>query len=82
MNIIEHFERRRRWCEEELHAAEATPNFRLFRRAQGGGEIDVTEKHKKDLRDARDAYQHALDLLKNTRPDKVPRPRAIPENPH
>jgi hypothetical protein len=35
--MIERFERRKRWCEEALRVAEATP----------------------------DAYQHALDLLKN-----------------
>jgi len=71
MNIIEHFERRKQWCEEELRLAETTPSFRLFRRAAGGGEIDLTEKHKKDLRDARDVYQHAIDLFKNksTRPE-------------
>ena len=63
MNSIEHFERRKRWCEEELRVAEATPTFRLFRRTHGGGEIDLTEKHKEDLRDARDAYQRAIDLL-------------------
>ena len=28
---------------------------------------DLTEKHKKDLRDACDVYQHAIDLLKNKR---------------
>jgi hypothetical protein len=71
MNIIEHFERRKQWCEKELRLAETTPSFRLFRRTAGGGEIDLTEKHKKDLRDARDVYQHAIDLLKNkpTRPE-------------
>ena len=68
MNNIEHFERRKRWCEEELRVAEATPGFRLIRRTRGGGEIDLTEKHKKDLRAARDAYQHAIDLLRNTPP--------------
>jgi hypothetical protein len=65
MNIIEHFERRKQWCEEELCIAETTPSFRLFRRTHGGGEIDLTEKHKKDLREARDMYQHAIDLLQN-----------------
>ena len=69
MNIVEHFERRKQWCEEELRVAEA-PSFRLFRRTRRGGEIDLTEKHKKDLRDARDAYQHAIDLLMQTRPEK------------
>ena len=63
MNIVEHFERRKQWCEEELRLAETTPSFRLFRRTHGGGEIDLTEKHKEDLRDARDAYQRAIDLL-------------------
>jgi hypothetical protein len=53
-----------------LRVAEAQPpSFRLFRRTHGGGEIDLTEKHKKDLRDARDAYQHAIDLLNSTRPE-------------
>jgi hypothetical protein len=63
MNIVEHFERRKQWCEEELRLAETTPSFRLFRRTHGGGEIDLTEKRKEDLRDARDAYQRAIDLL-------------------
>jgi hypothetical protein len=68
MNIVEHFERRKQWCEEELRLAETTPSFRLLRRSAGGGEIDLTEKHKKDLRDACDVYQHAIDLLKSKRP--------------
>jgi hypothetical protein len=64
MGIIEHFERRKRWCESELRIAETTPGFQLFRRAAHGGEIDLTEKHKQDLRDARDEYQRAIDHLK------------------
>jgi hypothetical protein len=48
-----------------LRVAEAAPSFRLFRRTAGGGEIDLTERHKKDLRDACDVYQHAIDLLKS-----------------
>jgi hypothetical protein len=68
MNIVEHFERRKQWCEEELRLAETTPSFRLFRRTHGGGEIDLTEKHKEDLRDARDAYQRAIDLLLKNKP--------------
>jgi hypothetical protein len=86
MNIIEHFERRKRWCEEELRVAEAAPSVRLFRRSAAGGEIDLTEKHKKDLRDACDVYQHAIDLLKSKpiRPELPtrPRPQGIPKNPH
>lgn len=70
MNLIEHFERRKRWCEEELRLAEATPSYRLFRRTRNGGELDLTEKHKKDLRDACKVYQHAIDLLKTARPGK------------
>lgn len=71
MNSIEHFERRKQWCEGELHLAETTPGFRLFRRTAGGGKIDLTEKHKQDLRDACNAYQHAIDLLKSnpTKPE-------------
>ena len=70
MNTLEHFERRKRWCEEELRVAETTPSFRLFRRTHGGGEIDLTEKHKRDLRDARDGYQHAIELLKKEQPKR------------
>jgi len=71
MNIVEHFERRKQWCEEELRLAETTPSFRLFRRTHGGGEIDLTEKHKEDLRDARDAYQRAIDLLLEEQADGI-----------
>jgi hypothetical protein len=64
MEMMQWFERRKQWCEEQLRLAETDPNFRLLRRTHGGGQIDLTEMHKKDLRDARDKYQRAIDHLK------------------
>jgi hypothetical protein len=64
MNVMQRLERRKQWCEEQLRLAETDPTFRLLRRTHGGGQIDLTEKHKKDLRDARDEYQRAIDHLK------------------
>jgi hypothetical protein len=64
MNVMQRLERRKQWCEEQLRLAETDPNFRLLRRSHGGGQIDLTETHKKDLRDARDEYQRAIDHLK------------------
>jgi hypothetical protein len=64
MEMVQWFERRKQWCEEQLRLAETDPNFRLLRRTHGGGQIDLTEMHKKDLRDARDKYQRAIDHLK------------------
>ena len=60
---MQRFVRRKQWCEEQLRLAERDPNFRLLRRTHGGGQIDLTETHKKDLRDARDEYQRAIDYL-------------------
>ena len=60
---MQRFVRRKRWCEEQLRLAETDPNFQLLRRTHGGGQIDLTETHKKDLRDARDEYQRAIDYL-------------------
>jgi hypothetical protein len=65
MNMMQRLERRKQWCEEQLRLAETDPKFRLFRSAYGGGQIDLTEKHKKDLREARDEYQRAIDYLKS-----------------
>jgi hypothetical protein len=64
MEMMQWFERRKQWCEEQLRLAETDPNFRLLRRTHGGGQIDLTETHKKDLRDARDEYQRVIDRLK------------------
>jgi hypothetical protein len=64
MNVMQRLERRKQWCEEQLRLAETDPHFRLLRRTHGGGQIDLTEKHKKDLREARDEYQRAIDHLK------------------
>jgi hypothetical protein len=64
MNVMQRLELRKQWCEEQLRLAEADPQFRLLRRTHGGGQIDLTEKHKKDLREARDEYQRAIDHLK------------------
>jgi hypothetical protein len=59
---MQRFVRRKEWCETQLRLAE-DPNFRLLRRTHGGRQIDLTERHKNDLRDARDEYQRAIDYL-------------------
>jgi hypothetical protein len=63
MDMMQRFVRRKQWCEEQLRLAETNPNFRLLRRTHGGGRIDLTETHKKDMREARDEYQRAIDYL-------------------
>lgn len=59
---MQRFVRRKQWCEGQLRLAE-TDQFRLLRRTHGGGQIDLTETHKKDMRDALDQYQRAIDYL-------------------
>jgi hypothetical protein len=63
MDMMQWLVRRKQWCEEQLCLAEMDPNFRLLRRTHGGGQIDLTETHKKDMREARDEYQRAIDYL-------------------
>jgi hypothetical protein len=63
MDTMQRFVRRKHWCEGQLRLAETDQNFRLLRRTHGGGQIDLTETYKKDMRDARDQYQRAIDYL-------------------
>jgi hypothetical protein len=63
MMQMQRFVRRKQWCEGQLRLAETDQNFRLLRRTHGGGQIDLTETYKKDMRDARDQYQRAIDYL-------------------
>jgi hypothetical protein len=69
---MQRFVRRKQWCEEQLRLAETDPNFRLLRRTHGGGQIDLTETHKRDLRDARDEYQRAIDYLEMKATGAIP----------
>jgi hypothetical protein len=55
--------RRKQWCEGQLRLAETNQNFRLLRRTHGCAQIDLTETYKRDMRDARDQYQRAIDYL-------------------
>jgi hypothetical protein len=63
MMQMRRFVRRKQWCERQLRLAETDQNFRVLRRTHGGGQIDLTETYKKDMRDARDQYQRAIDYL-------------------
>lgn len=62
MNLIEYFERQKHRCERELKYADA-PGFQLLERTPQG-ELDTTEQHIQQLRDARDEYQRMIDYLK------------------
>jgi hypothetical protein len=72
MNMMQWLVRRKQWCEEQLCLAEMDPNFRLLRRTHGGGQIDLTETHKRDMRDARDGYQRAIDYLEMKATGAIP----------
>jgi len=72
MDMMQRFVRRKQWCEEQLCLAETDPNFRLLRRTHGSGQIDLTETHKRDMRDARDGYQRAIDYLEMKATGAVP----------
>jgi len=63
ISLIEYFQRWKRQCEENLRFAESQPGFKLIRRTEQGGDVDVTEEHKQHLRDACDEYQRAIDYL-------------------
>jgi hypothetical protein len=63
VNIIEHYERRKREVEEDIHFAETQPGFRVGQKTLDG-EKDVTEFYKERLCAARDAYAQVIDTLK------------------
>lgn len=63
MDLIEYFERQKQRCERELRYAEAV-GFQLFEKT-AEGEKDITDEHIKQLREARDEYQHMIDHLRN-----------------
>jgi hypothetical protein len=62
MDLIEYFERQKQRCERELKYSEA-PGFQLFE-GSAQSQLDVTEQHVQQLREARDEYQRMIEYLK------------------
>jgi len=63
VNIIEHYEARKRQVEEDINFAETQPGFRVVQKSING-ENDVTDFYLERPRAARDAYTEAIEWLK------------------
>jgi hypothetical protein len=63
LDLIGWFRNRKREKENNLKFAQTQPGFKLFQVTAGGGQIDITEQHKKQLQDDIAEYQRLIEEL-------------------
>lgn len=65
MDFIEWLKDRKRETEGNLKFAETAAGFRLFQVTADGGQVDLTEQHKKRLQAAIADYQRVIEDLES-----------------
>jgi hypothetical protein len=71
MDMIGWLKDRKRENEDNLKSTE-TRGFRLFQVTTDGGQVDVTEQHRNQLRAVIAEYQRAIDFLETKATGAIP----------